>query len=162
MKVRDVMTNMALRCRPEANLGLATELMWKGDCGFLPVVDHEQRVVGVVTDRDICIALGTRGVPAGDVRVAEVMSREVCFCSPGDDIHAALQTMRGGRVHRLPVLTDAGKLAGVISIDDILLRTNLLSSNETPEISSKEIIETAQAIDMQHLPQIGRKQRFIA
>ena len=67
MRVLDVMMGTPYFCRPEKNLGVATELMRKGNCGFLPVVGSEERVVGVVTDRDICIALGTRGRPSGEV-----------------------------------------------------------------------------------------------
>ena len=122
MKVVDVMMGTPYFCRPESNLGSATELMWTGNCGFLPVVGDNGKVVGVLTDRDICIAVGTRGCPLGKVLVAEVMSRNVCSCAPEDDVRVALATMRDGRVRRLPVITKSGRLIGVISMDDVLLR----------------------------------------
>jgi len=68
--------------RPGTNLGSATEFMWTGSCGFLPVVGEGGRVIGVITDRDICVALGTRNQLAGGIKVAEAMSPKVYSCSP--------------------------------------------------------------------------------
>jgi predicted transcriptional regulator len=59
MKVKDIMMRTAARCHPDTNLGAAVEMMWTRNCGILPVVDAEDKLVGVITDRDICIALGT-------------------------------------------------------------------------------------------------------
>ena len=102
MKVKEVMMRTPYACRQESNLGTATELMWKGNCGFLPVLDSTGVIRGVLTDRDICIALGTRNVPAGSLTVREVLHDKLFTCTPDEDIHDALQTMREGRVHRLP------------------------------------------------------------
>src|SRR5215467_9337471 len=105
MRVVDVMMGTPYSCEPQANLGIAAELMWKGDCGFLPVTESSGKVVGVVTDRDICIALGTRGKAPGAITVADVMTHKLHCCAPEEDIHEALQEMREGRVRRLPVVT---------------------------------------------------------
>ena len=102
MKVKEVMMGTPYYCQPETNLGSATELMWNANCGFLPVATSEGKVIGVVTDRDICIALGTRGQLAGDISVGEVMSDKLHSCVPDEDIHIALQTMKDGKVRRLP------------------------------------------------------------
>ena len=72
MKVRDVMTAAAVCCKPETNIGSAVELLWSHDCGMLPVVDTDRKLLGVVTDRDICIAMGTRNRLPGDLTVGEV------------------------------------------------------------------------------------------
>ena len=61
MLVKDLMSKPAATCRRETNLGAAVEILWQQNCGFLPVVDAEEKVVGVITDRDICIALGYSG-----------------------------------------------------------------------------------------------------
>ena len=74
MKVKEIMMGTPCYCHPETNLGSATELMWNANCGFLPVESADGKVVGVITDRDICIALGTRNRPAGEVTVAEVLT----------------------------------------------------------------------------------------
>lgn len=59
MEVRDVMTKTVASCHPETNLAAAGALMWETDCGVLPVVDERRKVSGVITDRDVCIALTT-------------------------------------------------------------------------------------------------------
>jgi CBS domain len=65
------------------------------------------------------IALGTRSRLPGDVAVGEVMSRKLHFCAPDEEIHMALQTMKEGKVRRLPVIAKKGSLVGVISMDDV-------------------------------------------
>jgi CBS domain-containing protein len=112
MRVSDAMMSTPYRCHAKANLGAATELMWIGNCGFLPVLNEQAKVVGVITDRDICMALGTRGVLSGEVTVGEAMSRSVYFCAPEDDVHVALRTMREEHVRRLPVITKEGRSWG--------------------------------------------------
>lgn len=158
MKVRDVMMRTPYYCQPETNLGSATELMWNANCGFLPVQAPEGKVIGVITDRDICIALGTRNRPAGDVAVGEVMSGELYSCAPDDDIHIALLTMKEGKVRRLPVIARNASLVGVISMDDILLRTESMSLGREPELSSDEVVRTYKAINQRQVPQVVAKQ----
>jgi CBS domain-containing protein len=154
MKVNEVMTATPFYCQPETNLGSATELMWNANCGFLPVQGTDGKIVGVVTDRDICVALGTRNLLPGDVTVGEVMSSKLHSCEPNDDIHIALQTMREGRVRRLPVIGKKGTLVGVISIDDILLRAEPTSLGKHPELSSDEVVKTYRAITQRQVPQV--------
>jgi len=150
MKVFDMMMGTPYFCRPGSNLGEATELMWRGNCGFLPVVESDGKVVGVVTDRDICIALGTRGHPPGEVATAEVMSKEVYSCAPEDDVRIALGTMRDRHVRRLPVIAKKGKLVGVISMDDVLLRFEGPDAMKTAE----EIVSAFRAINTHQLPAV--------
>jgi CBS domain-containing protein len=161
MRVVDVMMGTPYVCRPETNLGLATELMWTGNCGFLPVVGSEGKLVGVVTDRDICIALGTRGRRSGEVTAAEVMSEKVHACVAGDDIHTALATMRNARVRRLPVLSKEGALVGVISMDDILLRAEASGAAKAGIVSAEEIVDAFRAINAHQLPLVVAKQAAV-
>jgi CBS domain-containing protein len=156
MRVVEIMMGTPYFCRPETNLGSATELMWTGNCGFLPVVGSEGKVVGVITDRDICIALGTRGRPPGEVTVADVMSRKVYSCAPEDDVRAALGTMREGRVRRLPVVAKEGSLVGVISMDDVLLRAE--GSAQPGAVSSEEVVSAFRAINTHQLSLVVAKQ----
>lgn len=157
MKVVDMMMGTPYFCRPETNLGSATEMMWTGNCGFLPVVGNEGKVVGVVTDRDICIALGTRGRPSGEVTVVDVMSQKVYSCAPDDDVRMALGTMRDGRVRRLPVISNKG-LVGVISMDDILLRADASGAARVGAVSSQEIVDAFRAINTHQLSMVVAKQ----
>jgi CBS domain-containing protein len=154
MRVLDCMMGTPYYCRPENNLGSATELMWTANCGFLPVMNAEGNVAGVITDRDICIALGTRGQSAGEVPIGEVMSRKVFSCAPEDDVHSALRTMREGHVRRLPVIAKNGTLVGVISMDDILLRAESTAAVTAGELSAQEVVDAFRAINTRPLPQV--------
>jgi len=119
MKVQDVMSREVLACGPDDDLGRAALTMWKGDCGVLPVV-WGGRLVGVVTDRDICMGLALEGARPSERRVREVMSREVYSCIPDDDLGDALETMASRRVRRLPVV-DGDRLVGIVSMNDIVV-----------------------------------------
>lgn len=152
MKVKEVMMGTPYYIALDANLGMATELMWKGNCGFLPVVNTENKVCGVITDRDICVALGTRNQTAGQVLVEEVVQRKVYACNPEDDIHVALQTMREEHVRRLPVVDFYGNLAGVVSMDDLLLRAEPDRAGREPELSADEVVRGYQTIMKKDLP----------
>jgi len=154
MKVNEVMMGTPYYCQAETNLGSATELMWNANCGFLPVEAADGRVIGVVTDRDICIALGTRNQLPGNLAVREVMTHKVYSCVPDDDIHVALQTMKDGKVRRLPVIAQNGSLVGVISMDDVLLRAEPTRRGREPELSSDEVVRAYRAITQRQLPQV--------
>jgi CBS-domain-containing membrane protein len=162
MKVKEVMMGTPYYCQSETNLGSATELMWNANCGFLPVEATDGKVIGVITDRDICIALGTRSRVAGDIAVGEVMSGKLYSCAPDDDIHLALQTLKEGKVRRLPVIAQKGSLVGVISMDDILLRTEPMSLGREPELSSDEVVRAYRAITQRQVPQVVTKQAAAA
>ena len=144
MKVREVMTKHAAFCGPESTLEEASFLMRKNNCGFLPVIGDGGNVIGVVTDRDMCIALGTRNRKPSDMRVWDVMPRKLFTCMEGDDVHCALKTFRGARIRRLPVIDRDGGLAGVLSIDDIVLhaREHLLRK----DISYEDVENAYKAI----------------
>jgi CBS domain-containing protein len=157
MKVKDAMMETPYYCQPESNLGSATELMWNANCGFLPVQSADGKVIGVITDRDVCIALGTRNCPAGEVSVGQVMSGKLYSCAPDDDIHTALQTMMEARIRRLPVMAQNGTLVGVLSMDDILFRAEPRSSGKEPELSSDEVVRTFRSISQRGDPDVKAK-----
>ena len=146
MKVKDAMMEIPYYCQPENNLGSAIELMWNANCGFLPVQSADGKIIGVITDRDIGIALGTRNCRAGEVSVGEVMSGKLYTCAPDDDIHMALQTMREAKIRRLPVMVQNGTLVGVLSMDDILFRAEPRSLGKEPELSSDEVVRAFRSI----------------
>ncbi len=122
MKAEDVMTRDVKSCRPENNLSQVAAYMWDYDFGAAPVVDGENRVMGMITDRDIAIAAATRGRLATEINVGEVMSGNVYACALDEDVGSALKTMRREKVRRLPVIGNDGKLAGILSINDLALR----------------------------------------
>jgi CBS-domain-containing membrane protein len=146
MKAEDIMTRDVQTCRPESSLAQAAAIMWDHDCGTMPVVDDLNRVMGMITDRDIAIAASTKGRRATDITVGEVMSGNVYACARNEDIKSALKTMRRERVRRLPVIGHDGKLAGILSLNDIVLRAEDGKGRQAPEISYDEVISTFKAV----------------
>ena len=122
MKVQDVMTSSPQTCGTETNLATAAMLMWEGDCGTLPVVADNGWVIGMITDRDICMAAATKHRAASQITVGEVITGEVFSCQPEEDVRDALETMQEKRVRRLPVLGEDGSLKGILSMNDIVLK----------------------------------------
>jgi CBS-domain-containing membrane protein len=119
MNVAKVMTRDASACSPRDTLNRAAQLMWERDCGFLPVIDEERHVVGVVTDRDICMGSYTQGKALWDLPVSSVMSKLVHTCDPGDDATDVERTMRDKKIRRVPVVDGAGELVGVVTLGDL-------------------------------------------
>ena len=103
MKLKDVMVRDVKTCQAEDDANYAAQLLWEHDCGALVVISPERYVVGMVTDRDLCMAAYTRGLPLTSMRVADVMSREPKICRSNDDVLDAAASMRA-RVHGRPNL----------------------------------------------------------
>jgi CBS domain-containing protein len=146
MKVQEIMTRNAKSCLPEISLATAAKLMWDYDCGVIPVVGETEQVLGLITDRDIAIAVATKNRLASEITVGEVASGNVYACAPGDDVQTALKTMRREQVRRLPVLGPEGKLAGILSINDVVLRAAEAKGRQAPEISSEDVVSTFKAL----------------
>jgi len=147
MRVQDVMTKTVASCRPAANLAVATALMWEHNCGLLPVVNDQGKVTAVITDRDICIALGTRNQRACDTKVSDVANRPVVLCHADDDLRSALKNMAADRVRRLPVVNQAGGLVGILSLDDVTLAARHHGDTDRPPVSFEDVMNTLRAID---------------
>jgi CBS domain-containing protein len=122
MKVKKIMTADAGFCSAEEKLSKAVEIMWQRDCGVVPVVDAEKKVVGMITDRDIAVAVSSRNQKTSQIKIGEVMSNRVFSCQETDDAEVALKKMRRAKVKRLPVVSENGELAGIISITDLILK----------------------------------------
>ena len=151
MIVREVMNHEVTTCRPETTLEAAAMLMWNGDCGTVAIIDGESRVTGIITDRDICMAVALQHKTASEIQVRVVMSRNLFICNPDNDIMNALKTMSFQRVRRLPVINDSGKLEGIISIEDIIARADRGRRGiQTPELSYDDTMTTLKAICRSH------------
>jgi CBS domain-containing protein len=147
MKIKDLMTREPATCTPGTNLAAAAKLMLDADCGILPVVDDDSKLVGVVTDRDMYIALATRNRLASQITVGEVARTQVFTCGPDDDVESALATMRQHHVRRLPVEGFGGTVAGIVSMNDIVL-----AAGARKPVRNEAVVETLQAICAHHLP----------
>lgn len=119
MNVKELMSSPAVTCRPDHTLDTAARLMWEHDCGAIPVVNRENVLVGMVTDRDICMAAYTQAMPLHDIEVATAMAKQVFFANPTDTLDTAEQLMRDVRVRRLPVVDNKGRPIGLLSLNDI-------------------------------------------
>ena len=148
MKVAQVMTPAPLACAPDTNLAEIAALMWDANCGIVPVVDAGGRVVGVVTDRDICMAAATRNLEPSAILARQLPYRTAVCCRPEDDVKTALHLMKEHRVRRLPVTSEAGALHGIVSIDDILLE----AGSRQAGFSGKDVLATLQAVCARPLP----------
>jgi CBS domain-containing protein len=96
--------------------------MWDAGCGAIPVIDAHDRVVGIITDRDIGMTAMRMQESPGEISACQAMTPYVRSCRAEDDIRTALQTMKEFRVRRLPVLAPDRRLRGILSIDDIVAR----------------------------------------
>ncbi|HET9831076.1 MAG TPA: CBS domain-containing protein [Vicinamibacterales bacterium] len=131
MKIEAVMTRNVRTCRPESTLAEVVRDMWEADCGVLPVVGTDGRVVGMITDRDICIALATQGRTADRIAVREVARHlHVCTCLASDVTTTALKMMQEHQVHRLPVVDDEGHLQGIVSLNDIVMHKGAANATQ--------------------------------
>lgn len=146
MLVKDVMTGAPVYCTAKTNLGEAAALLWSRDCGMLPVVDAERKVVGVVTDRDLFFALGTRNRLAGEVTVCEVAPAKPYLCRADDEIHAALEVMARHKIRRLPVVGNDGRIAGVLSLDDVVMHARPRTPGRSLDLCYEDVIETMKTI----------------
>lgn len=107
---------------------------------MLPVVGTDGKLEGVVTDRDISIAMGTRNRLAGELTIGEIATKNVVTCKPEDEIHEALHTMAEKQVRRLPVVNNEGVPQGILSMDDIITHGDLNKWQGCCELSAEEII----------------------
>jgi CBS domain-containing protein len=123
--------------------------MWEDDCGAIPVTDERGQVVGMITDRDICIAGATRARAEGEIPVQDVISKVVYSCAPSDDVRQALETMRLRKVRRLPVVDQSGRLTGIVSVHDIALEAR---SRKSADIPPEAVLDTFIAITAPAVP----------
>jgi CBS domain-containing protein len=146
MTIKDVMTEQVTTCRLEANLAAASALMWENDCGTLPVLGEAGELAGILTDRDICIALGTRNARASDLTVRDVVKAHPLTCKATEDIRSALQIMREAKIRRLPVVNESGELEGIVSIDDIILSLKLGDGKAGTALAYRDVASALQEI----------------
>ena len=161
MKLKEIMTQSAVCCGPDTNVGAAVELLWVRNCGMLPVVGADQKLIGVVTDRDICVAMGTRNRLAGKLTIGEIATRNVFTCKTDDDIHEALDTMAGKQVRRLPVVNDEGVPQGILSMDDVIVHADLNKWEGACELSAEEVVRSLKRLYGQKFP-VVRAQAAVA
>jgi CBS domain-containing protein len=121
MKVRDVMTRPACMCNPDTRLDEASRRMEHSGCGTLAVVDSLRRITGILTDRDLAVAIGQTSLHPSQIPVAQAMTQPVYTCTADETLSTVVDRMADARVRRVPVVDNEGRVQGVVSIDDIVL-----------------------------------------
>ena len=145
MQIAEVMTPGPITCAPDTTVAEAARLMWEGDCGVLPIL-RDRALSGVVTDRDLFIALATRDAKPSELTVGAVAHTAPITCTPRDDVHQAMGKMKTHRVRRLPVVDKDGTLVGIVSMNDLLLAI-------APETAlGGPVVDTLQTISEHQLP----------
>ena len=124
MRVEEIMSIDLETCRADDTLNRAAQIMWEHDCGAAPVVDNEGHVVGILTDRDICMAAYTQGRPLSEISVSSACSRSVRTCKVDESLESAEAIMAAERVRRIPVVDHDGKICGILSLGDLARRVH--------------------------------------
>ncbi len=148
MKVMDIMTTNVVSIRQSEPLSVAARLMWECDCGAVPVVGvDDEQIVGMITDRDICMATWTKDRAPSAILVSEATSRDLYACRDDDTIAAAEELMRSKQVRRIPVLNRQRRLVGILSLADIAKAYGrALGEPNARELAPAEIAATLELI----------------
>jgi CBS-domain-containing membrane protein len=117
-----------------------------GDCGVVPVVDSEDRVVGMVTDRDICMAAYTHAQPLWQIRVSDAMAKEVHGVRENALLESAEGLIRQLRIRRVPVVDREGRLKGILSTNDLARHAHRSAGHKHDGLSGDRIVRTLAAI----------------
>lgn len=137
MKLKDIMTREVEVVHPEAPLQEAARKMKDLDVGSIPVCDGD-RLVGMVTDRDIAIRAVSEGRDPRSTPVQAVMTPKVMYCFDDQDVEEAARVMADKQIRRLPVLNREKRLVGIVSLGDVSVDTGdkRLSGKTLEEISN--------------------------
>ena len=122
MRVQDIMAREPACCIQSCTAQMAASLMQQWDCGALPVVDNlfRRRIVGIVTDRDLCLKVLVAGRDPSHVYVHEAMTRDPICCHAQDDAQYVLRLMTEHHVRRVPVVNDHQAVVGMVSLGDLV------------------------------------------
>lgn len=117
-RVRDVMTEGVSMLSPDQSVSEAAEMMRKDDIGILPV-GEDDRLVGMLSDRDIVTRGLAKGLDPGSTKVRDVMSEKVLYCFDDEECEEAASNMGDNQVRRLPVVNRDKRLVGMVSLGDL-------------------------------------------
>jgi len=143
MNVNNVMTSHVKSCHPNSSLEDIAITMWNSDCGCMPIVDGQNKLIGIITDRDIAVGAALKHKPLWKITANEVTgSRPVFSCRSDDDVHTALKIMRRNKVRRLPIVDETGALKGILSIGDVIAATKKKKGAALPFIDTMTTLKS--------------------
>ena len=138
MRVKAVMTKNPSCCVPSDKAPRAASIMRDEDTGIVPVIDNEQsqRIVGVVTDRDLCMNVVAESRDPASVAVDDCMTTSVVTCSPNDAVAKATELMKENQIRRVIVVDEQRRLQGILSMADLVERGDI-KTGETHDTLKK-------------------------
>jgi CBS domain-containing protein len=154
MNIHEIMKRVVETCSIQDSLEVAAAKMWECDIGILPVLNHEGHVVGMITDRDICMATYTQHKSPAEIPVTTAMSKEVFFTEPEATIQEAEMTMRDHQVRRLPVIDAEGRLVGIVSLNDLAREAEREVEHRPQQINAQEVMTTLAAVCAPRLAEV--------
>jgi CBS domain-containing protein len=139
-KCNEVMTKNPVCCLPNDSVAKAAELMKSENIGSIPVIENEQtqKLVGIVTDRDLALKIVAKGLDARSTKVEAVMTRQVVTCLADDDLQKALDAMAEHQLRRILVVDNDKKILGIIAQADVATRV------DQPEKTAEMVKEISQ------------------
>jgi CBS domain-containing protein len=143
MNIQEIMSKPVATCRHNDTLNTAAQLMWEHDCGAVPVTGDDGQLIGMITDRDICMATYTRGSAPHEIRVADAMSKQVFSCRANDSLETAEHLMGQKQVRRVPIVDSDNRPVGVLSLNDI---ARYAASARKKDGLEREVTQTLAAI----------------
>jgi CBS domain-containing protein len=149
MKVGEIMTKKPVCCWPSSSTLSAALLMQEADTGFLPVIldPFTPTLVGVVTDRDLCLYVVAGGRDSSSSWVDGCMTSDPEYCTEQDDLFLALDLMRTHQIRRLPVVNERHEVVGLLSFGDIVRK---------PDVEANAIAAALQSIcEPTRVPKLG-------
>jgi len=151
MNVEKIMTQPVRTIGRDWRLDAAADLMWKADCGSLPVVDDEGRVVAMLTDRDILMHAWSKGRSLHELTVDGAMSDEVIVCHAADPVERAEKLMQSHQIRRLPVVDKQGHAIGILSLGDLSREALLEERTQEPQVTDSDVVRTLAAVSLPRL-----------
>lgn len=137
MQCKDIMTKSVKICDKECTAKDAAQIMKKVNTGLVPVVDNNDKILGVVTDRDITLKSVAENKDPSKMRIHDFMTKHVVKVHEEDLVDDAIRKMKENKVRRLLVVDDEDKLSGIISLGDIAVLS---------DIEEHEVIESLREI----------------
>ena len=146
MNVGEMMTRGVQTCSPNDSLNRVAQLMWEHDCGCIPVVDADGKAIGMITDRDICMAGYTQGQPLMNMTVASAASHNIVAVRENENLDAAEALMQKHQIRRIPVVDANAKPIGIVSMNDLVRRARHKGGHLQDGLSPESIVRTLAAV----------------
>jgi len=159
MNASELMTTAVQSCHADDTLQRAMQIMWDHDCGVVPVVDRENRVIGMITDRDVAVAAYTQGRALWQIPVSTAMAKKVHGVEATDSLEMVEELMRRVGVRRVPVLDGQGTLKGIISLNDLARHVHRGAGRKANGLRADSIAQTLAAVCEPHSKPVAKESK---